>query len=665
MNKTAIVLLVFIIVVIIAALLIFDVFNLGYSKEKALATIISYEDSRFASDQLLSFLADPDPDIRARAALAIGRIGESGSSQHLFELMNDSVDAVIEAAALAIGLTGEKKYASELMTYCPDCAAPVQATMIWSAGLLADSTLSGVADDIAGYLDHTDHRVRREAAYALFRCGAARYAEKLKAAAAFDMVRPVQVAALYTLVRLQIKNAIDLYSTWLPDSDPFVRSLAIRGLGLPADDKYTRLIASGLNDRDDNVVSQTISSLGAIGSDRAVAYLLDRYAVETDERLKVQTLGVLGSLENAAGKEYARTDMTDSATVNILGAAIVYLAKIEKDEIIPLIDSLSDLNEPYLKAKIAEALAEIGGEAIKPRLVTLLADSTASVRVAAFGALTRYDPLNIDYYLRTALADSDYVVVSSAVDVIGELKKEKMLPQLMTLIKMPKGATDLKRSIVAAAGKFIPGPVDSLAEDILYHGLLDPDYLVSLEATKIYREKLDVDKSAFTGKPYPLVKIGEIKSLLREYRDNPVATIVTSKGEIEIELFFDIAPLTVYNFIDLATRGFYNGLTFHRVIPNFVVQGGDPRGDGWGGPGYNIRCEYSDLTFDRGAVGMAHSGKDSGGSQFFISLMPLPHLDGRYTIFGKVITGMETADKIVRGDTILTVTVRKAEKEND
>jgi cyclophilin family peptidyl-prolyl cis-trans isomerase len=233
-----------------------------------------------------------------------------------------------------------------------------------------------------------------------------------------------------------------------------------------------------------------------------------------------------------------------------------------------------------------------------------------------------------------------------------------MLPQLMTIINMHDLAeTDLKRSVVEAAGKFIPGPSDSLAEEILYQGLLDYDYLVSMDAVKIYREKLGQDRSSYASKPYARISARKIKSLIEQYRKNPHAVISTKYGDIEIELFFDIAPLTVHNFITLTNRGFYDNLIFHRVVPNFVVQGGDPRGDGWGGPEHSIRCEYSNLSFDRGIVGIAHSGKDSGGSQFFITLSPQPHLDARYTIFGNVISGMDAVDQINRGDTIYTVSI--------
>ncbi|NOX38392.1 MAG: hypothetical protein GXO78_12740 [Calditrichaeota bacterium] len=133
----------------------------------------------------------------------------------------------------------------------------------------------------------------------------------------------------------------------------------------------------------------------------------------------------------------------------------------------------------------------------------------------------------------------------------------------------------------------------------------------------------------------------------------PRVLLKTTEGNILIELYPDKAPITVANFLHLVQQGFYNGLFFHRVVPGFVIQGGDPRGDGWGGPGYAIPCEYNDLFYDRGVVGMAHAGKDTGGSQFFITHTPQPHLNGRYTAFGRVIQGMDVVDRILPYDKII------------
>ena len=136
------------------------------------------------------------------------------------------------------------------------------------------------------------------------------------------------------------------------------------------------------------------------------------------------------------------------------------------------------------------------------------------------------------------------------------------------------------------------------------------------------------------------------------------AIMETDKGTINLELFEQDAPNTVKNFVDLANKGFYDGLTFHRVIPNFVVQGGCPYGTGTGGPGYTIKCENAGNPHkhQEGSLSMAHAGKDTGGSQFFICHSPQPHLDGKHTVFGKT-EDMDVVNAIRKDDKILSVKI--------
>jgi cyclophilin family peptidyl-prolyl cis-trans isomerase len=142
------------------------------------------------------------------------------------------------------------------------------------------------------------------------------------------------------------------------------------------------------------------------------------------------------------------------------------------------------------------------------------------------------------------------------------------------------------------------------------------------------------------------------RQIIQRTRARPEVLLSTSRGELHLRLDCPEAPLTCLNFMQLANQGFYDGLTFHRVVPDFVVQGGDPLGNGWGGPGYALRDEINRLRYDRGAVGMALSGPDTGGSQFFITLSPQPHLDGRYTVFGHVVGDDGVLDRLVQGDRI-------------
>lgn len=128
--------------------------------------------------------------------------------------------------------------------------------------------------------------------------------------------------------------------------------------------------------------------------------------------------------------------------------------------------------------------------------------------------------------------------------------------------------------------------------------------------------------------------------------------IETERGTLEVQLLCMDAPMTCLNFLQLATQGFYDGLEMHRVVPDFVIQSGDPRGDGAGGPGYTIRDEMNLLRYDTGVLGMALTGPDTGGSQFFITLSPQPHLDGGYTAFGRLVEGFEILPRIIQGDRI-------------
>ncbi len=140
---------------------------------------------------------------------------------------------------------------------------------------------------------------------------------------------------------------------------------------------------------------------------------------------------------------------------------------------------------------------------------------------------------------------------------------------------------------------------------------------------------------------------------------NPRVEMVTDKGTMVLELFDQEAPGTVKNYLDLIAKNFYDGLTFHRVIDNFMIQGGCPQGTGTGGPGYKIKCETKGNPHKhmRGSLSMAHAGPDTGGSQFFICHSPQPHLDGKHTVFGRVVEGLDVVDKIRQGDKMQVVRV--------
>ncbi|MBN7287495.1 peptidylprolyl isomerase [Campylobacter curvus] len=151
---------------------------------------------------------------------------------------------------------------------------------------------------------------------------------------------------------------------------------------------------------------------------------------------------------------------------------------------------------------------------------------------------------------------------------------------------------------------------------------------------------------------------------LDELRKSRFAVLSTEKGDITLELFADEAPQAVANFVELIKSGFYNGLNFHRVIPNFVIQGGCPNGNGMGGPGWRIKCECDGqkVKHERGSLSMAHAGRDTGGSQFFICHSPQPHLNGVHTVFGKCANeeSLKVLDSIRQGDKIILAQIKES-----
>jgi peptidyl-prolyl cis-trans isomerase B (cyclophilin B) len=157
-----------------------------------------------------------------------------------------------------------------------------------------------------------------------------------------------------------------------------------------------------------------------------------------------------------------------------------------------------------------------------------------------------------------------------------------------------------------------------------------------------------------TAKQYPAPPAMQVETN-RTYK----ASIETNRGTIELALFPGHAPKTVNNFVFLAQDGFYDGVTFHRVISDFMIQGGDPTGTGRGGPGYRFEDEFegNPLRHERGVISMANAGPGTNGSQFFITHGPQPHLDGRHTVFGKVTKGLDVVDAIRQGDTMVKVTI--------
>ncbi|HWW87151.1 MAG TPA: peptidylprolyl isomerase, partial [Vicinamibacterales bacterium] len=290
----------------------------------------------------------------------------------------------------------------------------------------------------------------------------------------------------------------------------------------------------------------------------------------------------------------------------------------------------------------------------------MLTDSDQRVIPAVLGALVKLKAPNAERVLLDRLKVDDPVVRSAAATGIGELKPANGASALADAYAA--GERDpmytARTSALAALVKY----GRDAAVPVLRRALADKDWAVRVRAAMLLKEidptgAADVDMAI---RPAPTTIAADIYGNARVI--GPVVStqlyIDTDKGTIQIELTMLDAPLTVENFVTLARKGYFDGLSIHRVVPNFVVQDGDPRGDGEGGPGYTIRDEINERPYLRGTVGMAlDPWPDTGGSQFFIVHSPQPHLDARYTVFGRVVAGMDVVDRIQEWDVIRRVHV--------
>ncbi len=290
-------------------------------------------------------------------------------------------------------------------------------------------------------------------------------------------------------------------------------------------------------------------------------------------------------------------------------------------------------------------VAQTPGQGGAKEAVAWLRHPDARVRLAALEALGARPVPEALESVRALMKGEDPVVAAAAATVAGKMKATEALPEVRALAarvpQEPDLAEPMAGALVALAGKE--------AEPVLRTWLDHPHANVR----RVAAEAL----TGLTSQPVRSrrVQLPEGAPRAPEAPAGAKLTFHTHKGDFTVALDTREAPVTSGNLYALARKGYFRDITFHRVVPDFVAQGGDPRGDGEGGPGYSIRCEMTRRPYTRGVIGMALSGKDTGGSQFFFTHSPQPHLDGRYTSFGEVVSGMEVVDALLEGDVILEV----------
>jgi len=614
------------------------------------------------SRALVELLAKGNPADRARAALAMGRIQSPFYADALAAAVDDADPEVRRAAWFALGELGLAQGTVPSPTAIDaarggvlDPDPEVVAMAVEALGKLAPP---GAAANLVPRLGHASAAVRAEAAHSLLRLrfvptwrGEAREPPPLpdSAVAALaeslgDEDAAVRQAAAHALSRYGEAAAAGALAGVAADPDPWVRMFAIRGVGRSGAEEQAEAIAWGLSDAEHHVRAEAVAALGLLVRADLVTERLDG-----DGSFHVRA-AVAAALGGAGGKEAVvrlrGLEADPSATVQ--AAAIGALAKTLGADYLEELRGHLTSDAWVVRAAAARATAAMDEEGIEVALEAA-ADPDPRVRSAALDALRSHIELTVvAEAVDAALGSDDIGERATAVEIAVGSENAERVVRLTETYDRSSGVAwiEVRETIVDGLAKLAG------TADLMRRAASDPAPSVRAKARGVL-EALGLDAP---GGDFPAL---DTRTDHDPFADDPIVVLETSRGEIEIRCFAQEAPIHVSNLVRLVHDGFYDGTVWHRVVSNFVIQGGDPLGSGWGGPGYVIPDEIGRRRFGRGTVGMPKAGKDTGGCQIFITHVPTPHLDGNYTVMGEVVEGMDVVDRIEVGDTIVRAWVRE------
>jgi cyclophilin family peptidyl-prolyl cis-trans isomerase/HEAT repeat protein len=626
---------------------------------------------------LRRLLTDPEPRVRFRAALAIGRVGLPEGIAPLTAALADANSEVRQVSAFALGLIGDRTAvpvltkaladpdwlvrgrAAEALGLIgdPSAAADVGALAkeAASAGRIASIAPDTDADATAGNLSRVEPPADafRLALYALVRLKAY---EPLSAAVTGADGQPVGRwwPIAYALQRIEDPRAGAALLELARGPGRYTTAFAARGLGSIKHAGADAVLLPLVDPKQiDSVIGPcAVRALGQIGGQPALDALLALVRQpELDPNLRLEAVTALGALRASSARDDVLDQMADEWP-SMRAAAIRAIAQIDPDELLLILSGLDPDPHWSVRAAIAAGLAEVPPEQAAERLQPMLADSDRRVVPAVLTSLARIKAPSLEATLLEHLKDPDIVVRMTAARLLGELKTPAHAAALADAYR--GGSADSTYLARAAALTALTAASTEAAAPVLKQALADREWAVRLRALELLRPIDATAASPDAIRPAPIAAppVPYESTELIAPPFSPRLFIETGKGTIEIELAVNDAPITAQQLIALARKDFYTGVTFHRVVPSFVAQGGDPRGDGEGGPGFTIRDELTVRPYRRGTVGMALDWEDTGGSQFFITHSPQPHLDGRYTVFGRVLSGMDVVDRIQQWDVI-------------
>lgn len=637
-----------------------------------------------APSDVIRLLGDQEARVRRRAALAAGRAGLAEAVEPLGQALSDQEVEVRQMAAFALGLIGNPAARPALLAALMDSEPIVQGRAAEALGLIGNradagavsamvqahvraGALSGIAPDDLTYPLTPAVEAARLGLYSLVRLGSY---EAIASAVLDPAGQPVSHwwPVAYALQRNGDPKATPALMTLLTTAGRYTSAFAARGLGLVKAAAAVGGLMQIVQERQapPAVVMQSVRALIAIGDIRA-GPLMRTLATDAkaDLALRLEALGAIGVLRPPDAVDVL-LDLLSEPVARVRETAMRTLAQIDPDTFLTALSGLDPDRDWTVRAAQATALGTLSGPQAAPQLTVLLKDRDQRVIPSVLNALVASHAPGTEALLLARLVAEDPVVRATAAAGLGQLMASAAVRPLADAFRTWQADPSYIARAAALATLVKIDP--QAARPVLQEALADRDWAVRVRAEELLRAMTSGSSPADPGpgpdpaltiRPAPsgrLVSDQEWAWLLNPPY-SPHAYIETDRGTIEVELAVLDAPQTVANFMDLVRRGFFNGVPIHRVVPDFVVQDGDPRGDGEGGPGYSIRDEINELPMLRGTLGMALDWKDTGGSQFFIAHSPQPHLDGKYTVFGQVVTGLDVLDQIQQWDIIRKVTV--------
>jgi len=627
---------------------------------------------------------DASPQVRRDAAFALGLLGTSNAGTALARVLIGDTERdtdVRAAAAEGLGRCGVGPHNLAI-----DRALRDPAPRVVQAALLAVWRGPGTSalDRVLELSYDGDQETRWRAAYALMRLLGAPTSGRTPAATNARLADDERDRILW---RMQVLAA---------DPDPRVVLQAVRALGTRAGGPILSsasgaAVVQTLIHPDPRVRVEALRSLGALLAGAGECEGLDELLRDPHPHVRIALIQAAGRILSAPAlmalldSTFISPSAWERATAFETAIAAQRDAR-DFDAALRLVErgaTDADWTVRYAAAAaLGEAFAAVEGDsgAAEPRdrviaaMVPFLRDDPRVAKAIAADWVATRDPASLLSEVEPLLAHEDDILRALGLDGLGRQVERlggdstaanlvgPLLRRASKLARDP--SSDVRASLVALLGQSLSAPGGAAAgQALLDVATGDPDRRLREAAIRTLRELPEESPwhaSAAQLDPGPQQSEwgdGDYRQALSVAQTAREALIETGQGSVRVRLLGAAAPLTVYNFVRLARRGFFDGGAWHRTVPDFVVQDGCPRHDGWGGPGYAIRCEINRHHYDTGTLGMALSGKDTGGSQFFFTLAEQPHLDGRYTIFGRVLEGQAILSQTAQGEPIRRVEI--------